>query len=132
MDSSSTAACFSELHVFIELTRGRMVVSKRGTPYNSVSIPTAMVLQYLYHTPGIERGIEVSNRQMATELKIDTRCSGRAIDRLNKWGFLIKEAQRAKPSWICLDRKKVDDALTESRNALMSNQANTGFIEYLH
>jgi hypothetical protein len=132
VDTSSTAACFSELHVFIELTRGRIAISKRGTPYNSVSVATAMVLRYLYHIPGIERGVEVSNRKMAMELKIDARCSGRAIDRLNRWGFLSKDAKKAKASWICLNKKKVDDALVVSRNMLMSNQTGTGFLEYVH
>jgi len=64
VDSSSTAACFSEL------TRGRLGASKRGTPYNCVSIPTAMVLQYLYHVPGIDQGVGVSARKIAKELKI--------------------------------------------------------------
>ena len=130
VDTSSTAACFSDLHVFIELTRGRMRVSTKGTPYNIVSISTALVLKYLYDRDDVDNGACVSNRQMAKKLKLDARCAGRAVDRLAKWNFLIKRSELSRPIWICLNRKRVDEALAVSRNALLANQANTGYLEY--
>jgi len=132
VDTSSTAACFSDLHVFIELTRGRLKVSTKGTPYNTVSIATALVLKYLYELDGIDQGIHVSNRRMAMELKLDARCTGRSVDRLDKWGFLIKRSVLSKPIWVRMNRKRVDEALAISRNTLMSNQSNTGYLEYVH
>ena len=129
VDTSSTAACFSDLHVFIELTRGRIRVSTKGTPYNIVSISTALVLKYLYDRDDVDHGACLSNRQMAKELKLDARCSGRAVDRLAKWNFLIKRFELSRPIWICLNRKRVDEALAVSRNTLLANQANTGYLE---
>jgi len=58
---------------------------------------------------------------------------GRSFYRLKAWRFLVKQAaEPGNPNWIRLNRNRVDEALTESRNILMNNQANTGFIEYLH
>jgi P22_AR N-terminal domain len=132
VDTSSTAACFSELHVFIELTRGRIAVSKRGTPYNTVSIATALVLKYLYELDAIDQGVHLSNRRMAKDLKLDARCTGRSVDRLAKWNFLIKRSDSNRPIWVCLNKKRVDEALTISRNTLLANQANVGYLEYVH
>jgi P22_AR N-terminal domain len=132
VDTSSTAACFSELHVFIELTRGRMRVSPKGTPYNIVSISTALVLKYLYELDAVDQGVHLSNRRMAKDLKLDARCTGRSVDRLAKWNFLIKRSDSNRPIWVCLNKKRVDEALTISRNTLLANQANVGYLEYVH
>lgn len=86
----STAACLSELHVFLELTRGRMHTSTLGNPYNSVSMPTALVLENLYNRPDSDKEMRVSSKAIGHELKIACNTARRAIGRMSSWGFLIK------------------------------------------
>ena len=124
----STAACFSELHVFLEVTRGRMRTSNKGNPHNTVSMTTALVLQYLYNLPDEDDVMRVSCRETGKKLKIDNRTASRAIDRMSKWSFLTKESISGQKLWVRLNRRVINDALILSKNSLLTNQQRVGFL----
>ena len=127
-DDVSTAACFSELHVFLEVTRGRMSISNRGNPFNTVSMPTALVLQYLYKLQKNDEEMLVSTRQMGKELKIDRRTVSRAIDRMAKWCFLTKNTVLDRGIRVRLNRHTINDALALSKISLLTNQQSVGYL----
>ncbi len=112
------------------MTRGRMQISAKGTPHNSVSMVVALVLQYLYYLPD-ENELQVSARKLGRELKVDGRTVCRAIDKMSGWCFLIKKSSPGKRLIICLNRKVIDQALTASRNNLLTHQQNVGYLPVL-
>lgn len=126
--TTSSGVGQDELHVFLEVTRGRMKISSKGNPYNMVSMATAMVLQALYNLMDENGDIHVSARGMAKELKIDNRTVCRAIHRLEKWSFLEKLSEPGHPYQLNLNKALIESALDESRNNLAVNKQCVGFL----
>ena len=127
--ASSTAACFSELHVFQEVTRGRMKISTRGNPYNTVSMPTALVLHYLYKLNNKEDDLLcISTRKVAKELKICKGSVRRSINRMDCWGFLTMQSIPCQETWVRLHRNIIDEALALGKQNLLTNQQSVGFL----
>ena len=125
---NTTAACHSDLHVFLEVTRGRMRISTRGNPHNTVCMATALVLQYLYSLPDRESEMRIGVRALGGELKIAAGSVRRAINRMNDWQFLTKKMQPGKKLWITLNLEVIGGALDVSRNNLLSNQQRAGYL----
>ena len=69
---SSAADCLNELHIFLEVTRGRMNISQNGNQHNTVSMPTAQVLQYLYqHRTSDRAEISASASKLGKKLQTE-------------------------------------------------------------
>jgi hypothetical protein len=128
---NTTAACHSDLHVFLEVTRGRMRISTRGNPHNTVCMATALVLQYLYNLPDRESEMRIGVRELSGELKIAAGSVRRAINRMSDWIFLIKKMKPGKRLWITLNLERIDSALDVSRNNLLANQQRAGYLPEL-
>jgi DNA-binding MarR family transcriptional regulator len=126
--SHSTSACHSDLHVFLEVTRGRMKISSKGNPYNMVSMATAMVLQALYNMVGEGGEVYMSANQMAKELKINNRTVCRTIDRLERWSFLEKLSEPGYRYELRLKQTVIESALDESRANLAMNKQSVGYL----
>ena len=124
----STAACLSELHVFLELTRGRMRISDRGNRHNTVSMSIALVLQYLYLLPDKNIEMRISCRELAKELKIAANSVRRSINKMEEWNFLTKKSKHGHMLWVYLNMNVIDEALQMSKNNLLTNQQRMGYL----
>ncbi len=124
----STAACLSELHVFLELTRGRMRISDRGNRHNTVSMSIALVLQHLYLLPDKNIEMRISCRELAKELKIAANSVRRSINKMEEWNFLTKKSKHGHMLWVYLNMKVIDEALQMSKNNLLTNQQRMGYL----
>jgi len=104
-----------------------MRVSILGNPFNTDSMTAALVLQHLYYLPN-QGEIEISMREMARELKISNRSISRVLDRMSSWSFLVKKTHLGKKLKVSLNRYVIDQALKVSKNTLLSQQQEIGFI----
>jgi len=128
---SSEADCLDELHVFLEVTRGRMNISQNGNQHNTVSMPTAQVLQYLYqHRTNDGAEISAGASNLGKKLQIDRTTVSRSIIRLAKWNFLQRHSDPGKPLMVILNEEVISDALEVSRVSLLSNQQRVGFLAW--
>ena len=127
----SAADCFNELHVFLEVTRGRMNISQNGNQHNTVSMPTAQVLQYLYqHRTSDRAEISASASKLGKKLQIDRTTVSRSIIRLAKWNFLQRHSEPGRPLTVILNEEVISAALEVSRVSLLSNQQRAGFLAW--
>lgn len=120
--------CNDDLHVFLEVTRGRVRTSHLGHAYNIVSMTTALVLRYLYRLETDGQEVQVSANQISRELKIDRRTVSRSISRLEKWSFLTVRSVLGHGLWVCVFREKIDHALDEGRRNILSARQGVGFL----
>lgn len=129
--SSSEANCLDELHVFLEVTRGRMNISQNGNQHNTVSMPTAQVLQYLYqHRTSDRAAISASASKLGKKLQIDRTTVSRSIIRLAKWNFLQRHSEPGRPLTVILNEEVISTALEVSKKSLLSNQQRVGFLAW--
>ncbi len=124
----STAACFSELHVYVEVTRGRMRKSVKGTPYNTVSMTTALVLQYLCQQLKDDQESCISTRQISRELKIDSTTVSRSMTRMSEWSFLSLRTGSNRRLWVTLHHDVIQNALKTAQNSLLTHQQSVGYL----
>lgn len=127
-ERAAPSKCNDDLHLFVEIMRGRMRKSELGNPHNTVSMTMALVLRYLYRLDTDGQEVQVSTRNMSTELKIDRRTVGRSIHRLDRWSFLTVRSDPGQRLWVCIFREKIEQALNESRQSIRSARQDVGFL----
>ena len=127
-ERAAPSKCNDDLHLLMELTRGRVRVSQLGHSYNIVSMTTALVLRYLYRLETDGHEVQVGVREVARELKIDHRTVSRSIGRLEKWSFLTVRSDRERKLWVCIFREKIEQALNESRQSIRLARQDVGFL----
>ncbi|MCI0667555.1 MAG: hypothetical protein L0Y43_05830, partial [Methylococcaceae bacterium] len=82
---------YAEFLVFLHVTKGRMGRANDET----VSIPTAKVLRWLWHRCADENEwYQASKKRVAIELQMIHTTVSRCIQRLEKWGFVEQRRQK--------------------------------------
>lgn len=127
-ERAAPSKCNDDLHLFVEITRGRTRTSTLGNPYNTVSMTMALVLRHLYRLETDGQEVQISANQISRELKIDRRTVSRSIGRLEKWSFLTVRSVVGYGLWVCIFRKKIEQALNESRQSIRLAKQEVGFL----